>query len=503
MSRVPAPLVVPLEPLAPVETMGTRGPEYPRSQSRRHPICLGTGRFPVTETHTPRARTGKSWTPEPESGSQARVPCWWSREQWIQAVFQDLTTETGAGALSRHRTCAARVHAVSTADANTADTTTGRNVRTSHATVAKKLGCSVDTVRRARRVLRDLGWAVEITRGRYMTQAERILASLHKDTYQNRFASNRSLTIPTRAIAVHPYPEGVKKSSPKTSRVVPSARSRGAGTGKLQPKKNHAARPSVSLGIQKLTARLVRRLPWLDRRDQHLMGLCRSLSQCGVTEEWTVQDLMNALETDHRTRGLLTLPPNSQRNPRALFLTQVRRAITGLEPPARARHRAVEARRAARAQELCDRARSAETKTSMPSWFRDALAEAINTDPPGIFSTTAPTGTPNIIAPTGTGSTVVPNVHNAPDRSNGHIVPKVANSADMTTDGPLVRGSDAGADDCPASNRRRRTGPATTYRDHLRTTPRDGSADPAQPLSGHERVASNGGDQPPEQTLFS
>lgn len=424
MSRVPAPLVVPLEPLAPVGTVGTRGPEHPRSQTRRHPICLGTGRFPVTETHTPRARTGKSWTPEPEGGTQARVPCWWSREQWIQAVFQDLATETGAGALARHRTCAARVQAVTTADANTADTTTGRNVRTSHATVAKKLGCSVDTVRRARRVLRDLGWAVEITRGRYMTQAERILASLHKDTYQNRFASNRSLTIPARAVAVHPYPKGVKKSSPKTSRVVPSARLRGAGTGKPQPEKNHAARPNVSVGVQKLTARLVRRLPWLDRRDQHLMGLCRSLAQCGVTEEWTAQDLMNAIETDHRARGLLTLPPNSQRNPRALFLTQVRRAITGLEPPARARHRAVEARRAARAQELCDRVRAAETKTSMPSWFRDALAETITADSPGTPSTVAPTGTP---------STVPPTVHNAPNRPTVHHVPIAANSTNVLT----------------------------------------------------------------------
>lgn len=431
MSRVPAPLVVPLEPLAPVGTVGTRGPKHPRSPSQRRPVCLGTGRFPVTETHTPRARTGKSWTPEPEGGTQARVPCWWSREQWIQAVFQDLTTETGAGALSRHRTCAARVQAVSTADANTADTTTGRNVRTSHATVAKKLGCSVDTVRRARRVLRDLGWAVEITRGRYMTQAERILASLHKDTYQNRFASNRSLTIPARAVAVHPYPEGVKKPSPKTSRVVPSARSRGTGTSKPQPKKTHPARPSVSVGIQKLTARLVRRLPWLDRRDQHLMGLCRSLAQCGVTEEWTIQDLMNAMETDHRTRGLLTLPPNSQRNPRALFLTQVRRAITGLEPPARARRRAVEARRAARAKELCDRARAAETKTPMPSWFRDALAEAINPDSPGTLSTTAPTGTPRTTAPTGTRGTVGPNIHNDPTMPIGHIVLTAANSTNV------------------------------------------------------------------------
>ncbi|WHF25136.1 hypothetical protein QJS66_23755 (plasmid) [Kocuria rhizophila] len=42
-------------------------------------------------------------------------------------------------------------------DAAAADTTTGHNIRTSHATVARALGCSVDTVRRARRVLRRPG----------------------------------------------------------------------------------------------------------------------------------------------------------------------------------------------------------------------------------------------------------------------------------------------------------------------------------------------------------
>ena len=38
------------------------------------------------------------------------------------------------------------------------------------------------------------------------------------------------------------------------------------------------------------------------------MGLSRGLAACGVTEEWTTQDLMNAVETDHQGLGLLSLP---------------------------------------------------------------------------------------------------------------------------------------------------------------------------------------------------
>ena len=379
MPRLPADLVTSLPPSTPLEARELKGAQTPVTPARRRPVCRGAHRFPVAEAHTPRARTGKSWTPDPAEGAEARVPCWWSRDQWIQAVAQDLNTELGAQVLRTHRTCVARVQAVATEDAKTADTTTGRNVRTSHATVAKALRCSVDTVRRARRVLRDLGWAVEITRGRYMTQAERILASLHKDTYQNRFASNRSLTIPARARAVHPYPEGVKNSSHKPSRVVPSARSRGPGTRKSQPKTSRAARSCVPVGIQKLTARLVNRLPWLDRGDQHLLGLARSLARCGVSEEWTTQDLLNAMEADHRSRGLLTLAPNSQSNPRALFIHQLTRAISGLEPPAKARARARAAHAAARAAEARQKATAAAGKKPMPAWFRHAVELARDT----------------------------------------------------------------------------------------------------------------------------
>lgn len=333
-------------------------------------------RFPAPEAHTPNPRTGRSFAPDATEGVEARVPCWWTREHWISAVATDLGTDTGRAVLRQHHASAAAVNDVAAADAKSADTRTGRNVRTSHASVATATGRSVDTVRRARRVLRDLGWSVETVRGRYMTLRERILASLEKHSRQVRFASTRALTIPARARAVHPYPYGVKSSQKIISRVSPKPRKRAAGMSNPAGK-NKPTRPTamVPVTVQKIAARLVQRMSWLDRGHEHLMGLSRGLMRCGVTEEWTTQDLMNALEADQRRHKLLPLPPTSQKNPRALFLHQLCRAITGVEPPSRARAREGEARRRAHAAEAAQRAATAATKTRMPSWFRNEMAK--------------------------------------------------------------------------------------------------------------------------------
>ena len=337
----------------------------------------GRQRFRTPEVYTPNPRTGRSWADEPAEGAQGRIPCWHTRTQWLTAVGDDLSGETAAAVLSHHHAAATTVYRIARMDAAAADTTTGRNVRTSHATVARALGCSVDTVRRARRVLRDLGWSVEVVRGRYMTTEEREAATRTHGSKQRRFASTHCLTIPARVRAMHPYPCGVNSSAHDTSQRVPSTRLRAAGTSISTKKNPPLTRRNPPAGVQKIAARLVQRMPWLDRgRSGHLMGLSRGLAACGVTEEWTTQDLMNAVEADHQGLGLLSLPPDSQKNPRALLLHQVKRAITGKEPPARERQAAENARRAERAAELAQRAAEAKTKTTMPAWFRAELAKA-------------------------------------------------------------------------------------------------------------------------------
>ena len=353
-----------------VSTWAVHTPIWPTCRRRRNHRT-------TPELYTPNPRTGLSWAREPEAGTQGRIPCWATRSRWLKLLETELSGETASEALKKHHAAPHTVYRVARMDAAAADTTTGRNVRTAHATVARALGVSVDTVRRARRVLRDLGFSVEVVRGRYMTAQEREAATREHGSRQRRFASTRCLTIPTRCRAMHPYPCGVNSSPPTTFRRVPSTRWRAAGTSKNQSKNTPLTRQTPPLGVQKIAARLVQRMPWLDRgRSGHLMGLSRGLVACGVTEEWTTQDLMNAVEADHQGLGLLTLPPDSQKNPRALLLHQIQRAITGQEPPARARRAAEDARREARAAEVAQRAAEAKTKTTMPAWFRTALATA-------------------------------------------------------------------------------------------------------------------------------
>ena len=330
---------------------------------------------PVPELHTPNPRTGLSWAREPAEGTHARIPCWNTRSQWLELLRADLDRDDAVTVLRAHHASPVTVYRVARMDAAAADTTTGRNVRTAHATVAHALTVSLDAVRRARRVLRDLGWSVETVRGRYMTATERETATRETGSHQRRFASTRCLTIPARVRAMHPYPCGVKSSRKLPSRHVPSSRLRAAGTRQTAAEKRPLTRRNPAVGVQRIAARLVQRMPWLDRAQGHLMGLSRGLAACGVTEEWTTQDLMNAVEADHQGLGLLSLPPDSQKNPRALLLHQIKRAITGKEPPARARRAAETARRETRAAELAQRAAEAKTKTTMPAWFRAELAK--------------------------------------------------------------------------------------------------------------------------------
>ena len=124
--------------------------------------------------------------------------------------------------------------------------------------------------------------------------------------------------------------------------------------------------------MQRLTARLVQRLPWLDT-GKHLNSLARALSRVGVTAEWTAQDLMTALTERNEAHGVLSLPAASQRNPRALLIHQLRQALDGRTPPAVAR---AQAREAARAE-----ARQTRQRLARDAAIREANAAARAADP--------------------------------------------------------------------------------------------------------------------------
>lgn len=317
-------------------------------------------------------------------GAEARVPCWNGAESWLAMVAADLDSEQGRETRRKHRPSRDAVLAVARADAMRADRRTGRGLATSHKTVARMLGRHVDTVRQARRVLRDLGWSVEIARGRHASRQERETAEQFGRSAPWRYASRRCLTIPERcrhllaqlggASGFHPYPAERSSAGISPHQGSPSSRVRAAGATK-SASKNTAGKPAacpVPVGIKRLGAQLASRLPALDA-GEHLDGLNRALQRVGVTADWSAEDLLRAIEHRNRDHGLVSLARPHQRNPRALFVHQVREAIQGAVAPGIARRQAQE-RAARQAAELRQR-------LAADQQLRQRHAEALAADP--------------------------------------------------------------------------------------------------------------------------
>lgn len=265
-----------------------------------------------------RKRAHGSW--RPEASPAGKLPCWTSKNQWILTVQCVLSTADGEEVRARWAVKTATVIAVAKVDAAAADADTGRNVATSHATVARILGCSDKTVQRARNVLRDLELAVEVVRGRYLTTAERIQVSLATGARQWRIASTRHLIVPRKHRVleaakkvdqknVHLPRSGCLISTSSTSVVVKKSRKRDlAHDGNLQ--------------TQKLAAKIAQRLPWLVR-NQHIGHLIRLLITAGVDAERTTAAKIIA---EIEAAGFGWLDMRSQKNPLGWFAAGLKKA---------------------------------------------------------------------------------------------------------------------------------------------------------------------------------
>ena len=110
------------------------------------------------------------------AGPWAGVPCWDGEQLWAQvhvkvayAQFYKAARPQLNGGVS-----VASTVAVACEMARAADWTTGRNSRLSNETISERIGRSVRTVQRARTLLRLLGLATEVLRGRQRTRTERL-----------------------------------------------------------------------------------------------------------------------------------------------------------------------------------------------------------------------------------------------------------------------------------------------------------------------------------------
>lgn len=272
------------------------------------------------------AGLGKSWAPEPTSGALSKVPGWGGRRRWLLAVSLAVLSPTGKAAIARMKSSRPLVMRVARQDADAADGKTGREVRTSHATVAQRLRVTADAVRHARYVLEALGLSVTIVTGRYLTAKERAAARAHHGGRQRRIASTRALTLTRAAAAI------VARHLPRSgSDAPPSSDSSGLPrhAGNPPRRRNRPPYPPIGLGWQKLAAQVVQVLPELGRR--HVGNLARGLSRLPIDpSEWTGYGLVRLVELRNRDRGYTQ--PLEVRSLLGLFLHQIRDMLTLSEP---------------------------------------------------------------------------------------------------------------------------------------------------------------------------
>ena len=293
------------------------------------------------------------------AGACARVPTWHSRRYWLSLCERIVThTERGRTALTRHGIAARTFLRVCAAHAQYAESSTGRHVCASLATLATTDTLSIDQLKRGRRALKTLDLGVELARGKKLNATEREAAArLHTQTHgqppsrpQIGAASVWALSAPAWAVEAMPAQEKLSKQPRRRRRhrSTRSAQDRASATRPVSPphhrspssapqspsgslsmclsvRKDHQARARAGkqnptsttprpLALQRAVAQLVERIPALrtivgideatGTRRGHIGSVCDLLVDAGIdTDRWTGVDIAHALNHDGTTRG--------------------------------------------------------------------------------------------------------------------------------------------------------------------------------------------------------
>lgn len=283
---------------------------------------------------TPRSHTG-SWHPEAEDGTHARITAPRSRDGWIALVADLLAREDTASVLAKYRKKIGRAGILACARviADAADPA-GRRCLLAHATIATR-ALQVDPSLRGKpnakvacQILRELGLIVTVTTGRRLTRAERAAANEVHGGHQRNIANETALTYPGPETAAQeptctPLPRrGQVSKKPNSQSVVTNARKRTRGEN---------SKPSRSKAAWKLASKCVE---WLPHLAAGHLGALADLMQPLTERGWTLHDIRLTLDQANIDRGWNSIPVEQQRNPRALFASQITRLCHGTPPSA-------------------------------------------------------------------------------------------------------------------------------------------------------------------------
>ena len=257
-------------------------------------------------------------------GAAARLPAWWSAEDWIADV--EATVHARRDVCSGHHAQPDTVVAVARGHLVYADFGTGRGCRPTNERLVADLRVSLSTVQRARRVLKDLGFVVELVAGRSsLTREERIEAwgrgSSHR-ALAAEFALCSRRDRPRRPTRGRTYPQVhrpvVERDTPPRSYVVRGesqlsrthlrtstetrkAAPRPAPTNDVTNRGDRRGHPLV----RRLAEGTQRRLSWL--RGVPLSRLIPLLTPHALAG-WTARDVERAADEARAVRGWKAVP---------------------------------------------------------------------------------------------------------------------------------------------------------------------------------------------------
>lgn len=334
----------------------------------------------AAEYNEATGQRGNSWVLPAKPGTEAQIPVWSGRPEWQRELRESLHSKAGAEICRTHKVSIEKVYAVGVMHARYADDRTGRRVAASVAKIADKAGVSPRVVVRARAVMKELGLAAEIVRGRYLTVKERLAAALLHGKPQLRAASTWALTSPKAPIPGtqgfrHPQnshsgvlPRGSSFSSVSPVRENSPTRARARGS-KISSK----GRAPRSVALQRAAAELVAKAPILD--SGHIGAICDVLEALRVdTSRWTGRDLVLLLDQDSRQLGWVW--PSHVDSPAGFLRSRLSRLDLSGEPPSeRAAREAAEraevsAARLAEAEQARSRAASSTARARAMALFK-------------------------------------------------------------------------------------------------------------------------------------
>lgn len=260
----------------------------------------------------------------------ATVARWTTRSAWL-ADLGEWSRGPGfaaAKAQTRVSITAATLLAIAAVMAEYADHDSGRHVAIVRARIAEQVGCSIDTVSVAWRLLRLTGWALEVQRGHGgpTTPAGGRRPSIYhlipQRTPQPSPAENtegvHNPDLPPKAGSSSSSPVGTSSPSAPTRRKSATPTTAGRRW-RAAPRPQRPPRP---LPLQRLAAQLAARCHGLHRG--HIGAIADVLTAAGIDPAvWSARAITDALEADMRARGWSW--PDRIAHPAAFLASRLRR----------------------------------------------------------------------------------------------------------------------------------------------------------------------------------